>query len=33
MMTQLNTVIKAILEENQALKKENTELKDKTGKS
>jgi regulator of replication initiation timing len=27
MMTQLNTVIKALIEENQALQKENTELK------
>jgi hypothetical protein len=27
MMTQLNTVLKTILEENSSLKKENTELK------
>jgi regulator of replication initiation timing len=30
MMTQLNATLKAIIEENQALKKENTELKEKT---
>jgi hypothetical protein len=30
MMTQLNATIKAILEENQALKKDNTELKGKS---
>jgi len=29
-MTQLNATLKAVLEENQALKKENTELKEKT---
>jgi regulator of replication initiation timing len=36
MMTQLNAVMKAFMEENAALKKENTELKakqEKTGKS
>jgi regulator of replication initiation timing len=32
MMTQLNTVIKTLIDENQALQKENTELKNKTGK-
>jgi regulator of replication initiation timing len=30
MMTQLNATIKAMLEENQALKKDNTELKGKS---
>jgi hypothetical protein len=30
MMTQLNATLKAIIEENQALKKENGELKEKT---
>ncbi|MCL5876649.1 MAG: hypothetical protein M1540_02420 [Candidatus Bathyarchaeota archaeon] len=30
MMTQLNATLKAMLEENQALKKENAELKEKT---
>jgi|GEM_PF-1974639 hypothetical protein len=29
MMTQLNAVIKALIEENQALQKENSELKQK----
>ncbi len=29
-MTQLNATLKAVLEENQALKSENTELKEKT---
>ena len=33
MMTQLNAVMKAMLEENAALKKENTELKNKESKS
>jgi regulator of replication initiation timing len=32
MMTQLNAVIKAMLEENAALKKENSELKSKESK-
>ena len=31
MMVQLNTVIKALLDENAALKKENTDLKEKQG--
>jgi regulator of replication initiation timing len=30
MITQLNTTLKAIIEENQTLKKENAELKEKT---
>jgi regulator of replication initiation timing len=30
MMTQLNATLKAVLEENQALKSENAELKEKT---
>jgi hypothetical protein len=30
MMSQLNTVMKALIDENQALKKENAELKQKT---
>jgi len=29
MMTQLNSTLKAMMEENQTLKKENTELKEK----
>jgi regulator of replication initiation timing len=33
MMTQLNAVMKALIEENQALQKENSELKSKTGAS
>jgi regulator of replication initiation timing len=33
MMTQLNVVMKAMMEENQGLKKENSELKEKIGKS
>jgi regulator of replication initiation timing len=33
MMTQLNAVMKAMMEENQELKKENSELKEKVGKS
>jgi regulator of replication initiation timing len=32
MMTQLNAVMKTLIDENQALQKENTELKSKTGK-
>ncbi len=32
MMTQLNTVIKALIDENQALQNENAELKIKTSK-
>jgi regulator of replication initiation timing len=32
MMTQLNAVMKALIDENQSLQKENTELKNKTGK-
>ena len=33
MMTQLNTVMKTLMEENDSLKKENTELKAKHEKS
>jgi regulator of replication initiation timing len=33
MMTQLNVVMKVMIEENAALKKENTELKNKESKS
>jgi regulator of replication initiation timing len=33
MMTQLNAVMKAMMDENASLKKENAELKEKTGKS
>lgn len=32
MMTQLNAVVKALMDENQALKKENAELKGKVEK-
>mgnify|MGYP007030152061 CR=1 FL=1 len=32
MMTQLNATLKAVLEENQALRKENSELKNKESK-
>jgi regulator of replication initiation timing len=33
MMTQLNAVMKTLVEENQALHKENTELKEKAAKA
>jgi len=33
MMTQLNTTLKTLMEENTALKKENTDLKGKTEKT
>ena len=33
MMAQLNVVMKAMLEENAALKKENVDLKEQAGKS
>jgi len=33
MMTQLNTVLKTLMDENTALKKENTDLKDKPEKT
>lgn len=33
MMTQLNAVMKRLIEENQALQKENTELKEKAAKA
>ncbi|MGD6807985.1 MAG: hypothetical protein ACQCN4_13630 [Candidatus Bathyarchaeia archaeon] len=33
MMTQLNATLKAMMEENQTLKQENSELKEKTAKT
>jgi len=33
MMTQLNAVMKTMMDENAAVKKENAELKEKAGKS